>query len=760
MSMGAERAEAQDDVELGVVEPGWNEPEQTEDAQWHPPEPIEPPGGPRLLAGLLIAAALAWIGVSAWAIAATAPAATLPVILQWIAIASAPLILIGLVWMMFGRTRRHETERFTRAVIAMRGESAALESILSIVATRLEENHARLTSEAAKLMSLGDEASDRLGRVTHYLSRESATLDRKAEALEAAAANARVDIGVLLHDLPRAEEQARLVAEAMKQAGLTAHEQAGALEGQLSALAARGREADEVVGGAAQRLAAHLARIESTSTAAAGRMDDAANSMSIAIDTTMARAAEAVDEARAGIEAQSAATMAMIERSRAALEKAGEEAGRNLAQRLETIGGKIESLAAHLAAQDAASHALVTGLARELTELDEKFAKLSEAGTSGADRLTQSLNVVRACVKELFLELSGGHDRAADLIDRAHDMAKALANITEQLQGDVPAALTQVEEQAGRVQATASSILPSVEAIQASADAAAARIGGAEASVERQREALDVLLARLSEGVSGAEAQLKALGSAAAEADADARRIVGETGPALVEALVRVREAANQAADRAREAIASVIPDNAAALGEASRKAMEEALAGPVEARMKEVGEAAARAVETARQASERLTRQMLTIAETTAAVEQRIEEGRQEREGKENENMSRRVALLIESLNSTAIDVTKILSNDVTDTAWAAYLRGDRGVFTRRAVRLLDSGEARTVAQHYEAEPEFRDQVNRYIHDFEAMLRRILADRDGSPLGVTLLSSDMGKLYVALAQAIERLRT
>jgi hypothetical protein len=25
----------------------------------------------------------------------------------------------------------------------------------------------------------------------------------------------------------------------------------------------------------------------------------------------------------------------------------------------------------------------------------------------------------------------------------------------------------------------------------------------------------------------------------------------------------------------------------------------------------------------------------------------------------------------LIESLNSTAIDVTKILSNDVTDTAW-----------------------------------------------------------------------------------------
>ena len=38
-------------------------------------------------------------------------------------------------------------------------------------------------------------------------------------------------------------------------------------------------------------------------------------------------------------------------------------------------------------------------------------------------------------------------------------------------------------------------------------------------------------------------------------------------------------------------------------------------------------------------------------------------------------------------------------------------------------------------------------------------MLRQILSTRDGNALGVTLLSSDMGKLYVVLAQAIERLR-
>jgi hypothetical protein len=84
----------------------------------------------------------------------------------------------------------------------------------------------------------------------------------------------------------------------------------------------------------------------------------------------------------------------------------------------------------------------------------------------------------------------------------------------------------------------------------------------------------------------------------------------------------------------------------------------------------------AARAVESARTASERLTRQMLKIGETAAAVEARIDDARKDREEKDAESFSRRVALLIESLNSTAIDVTKILSNEVTDSAWAAYSR------------------------------------------------------------------------------------
>ena len=73
--------------------------------------------------------------------------------------------------------------------------------------------------------------------------------------------------------------------------------------------------------------------------------------------------------------------------------------------------------------------------------------------------------------------------------------------------------------------------------------------------------------------------------------------------------------------------------------------------------------------------------------------------------------------------------------------------------------MRLLDSSESKAIARLYHSDDAFRDRVSHYIHDFEGLLRQILSTRDGEALGVTLLSSDMGKLYVALAQAIERLR-
>ena len=687
MSMGVERAEAPESE--WTSEQAWDAPNETdqiyegEDA----PKP-RPSWGARILAGLLILLALGWIGACGYALSRAWPGPSLEAWIGWAGPLSAPLILIGLVWLIFGRSSRRETRRFTRSVVEMRAQSAALEAVLASVSARLQENRGALEEESARLMTLGDEASDRLGRVTQYIARETAELDKKAQALDSAAENARVDIGVLMSDLPRAEAQARAAAEAMRAAGLAAHEQAGALDSQLAALTVRGREADEIAGGAAQRLGAHIARIESGAGAAAERMDQAATQMNAAIDGSMERASESVDQIRSGLSTQGQALLALVEQSRAAFNEAGAEAARGLAQRLDEAGRKIEMLAGRLASQDAASRTLLGGMARQLEEVGAQINHLGASGDAQHERLSGSLGALRETALSLQGVIAEGEVHSDALTGRAQQLSDALARVTAQLREEMPPAMAGIEIQAERTAASAQAVTGHMERMEAAASNAAARVAESEASVLRQRESLDALLGTLRDGTAAAETRLAELAAALGEADGKAAKLVQETGPELIEALVRVRDAANQAANHAREAIAAAIPESVEALVEASRTALAGAMAEPVKDQLEEIGNASHLALATAKAASERLTRQLLTIGETAAAIEERIADDRAEREEKEAAEMSQRVALIIDALNSTAIDVSKILSNEPSDAAWAAYLKGDRGVFTRRAVQ------------------------------------------------------------------------
>lgn len=232
-----------------------------------------------------------------------------------------------------------------------------------------------------------------------------------------------------------------------------------------------------------------------------------------------------------------------------------------------------------------------------------------------------------------------------------------------------------------------------------------------------------------------------------------------EAAPAMLTSIAHAEQAASAAAERAREAISHVVRSASSELEEVVGKAIDEAANEAVAARITSITQAADQAVAAATAASDRLMRQLITIADSSAALEARAEAVASTVERSDRDTLSRQMAMLSESLQSTAVDLTRVLSADVADQAWGAYLKGDRGIFSRRAVRLLSAGEARDVLSRYQDDEDFRGLVNHYIHDFEAMLRGLLDTRDGSALSVTMLSSDIGKLYVALAQAIERLR-
>ena len=745
--------------EEASAEPFASPEEEQEDQE--EPDAQSPRWPERIATAILGLLAAAWIGVVAWvaarAFAAGPPAAE--TLIAGIAAASTPLALIGILYLLLRRTSRREARRFARTAASMRGEAAWLGEVLTTLSARIEENRRALGDHAHQLLLLGDDASARLGEISGAMRVETSELSRHSDRLEQAARGARADVAMLLQDLPRAASESRDIATMLRDAGTGAHAQTAALDATLASITHGSRAAEESAGGAAQRLAANLARIESASALAGERIDETATRMSGAVETTLAEAARAVDEARRTIDAQGAAMLAMVEQGRVALDQAGAESARALSARLDEIGSRLDRMAAKLSRGEDAGGRMVRDLDASLATIEQKLEAIAATGTDRTASLDEAMAKIGARADAVDASLERGNAAASALLSRAGALEEQVRGTGAHLAETLPGLIDELDARVARSDAALAAAAPKATELSAVAGEAAQRLGDADAILARQTATIRAIGIAAEERLTTLQEQAERLETALGGSGEQVRQIVDSAGPQLVDALLRVRETARQAADHARDAFALVIPASAGALGEAAEAALQRAVGDRIETQMAEIAASADRAVEAAQRASERLMRQMLTIADTTGLIEARLAEARSEMAEADEDAFARRVALLIDALNSTAINVTGLLSQEVADGAWAAYLKGDRGIFTRRAVRLLDATEAREIQRLYQADSDFREQVNRYVHDFEGLLRRVLPSREGSPLGITLLSSDMGKLYVALAQAIERLR-
>lgn len=672
----------------------------------------------------------------------------------------SPPALIGILLILALRTSRAEAHRFGITAQAMRAEAASLERTVAVLSRTIDANRTKLAEQTTALMAMGDGAANKLATIGTGLATQVAETDTHARTLAEAAAIAHAKLDVLMAMLPRAHSETAEMARTLERTGLSATEQAGALDAQLTALAERGREADAVAGGAAQRLAAHITRMEATGETAGTRLEQITEAMSEAVDGLLGRTADAVDEARKGITAQGEAMLAMLGTNQAALDRAGKDGAEALAARMSTIEALIDRIATRLDQQRGTSDAIIVELDDGITHVSGRLDALHAQGVDRTQTLAASISALGGSADAMTEALKTGDLMATSAITTTERLLLALDAAAREIDETLPDALTRLDTRILDSRKVIGDAKPELLALVTAAESTHDAIEAIAQVISHQRDTVDKLSGTLLETLTSGQAKADALGQMVDDTIGRTHRFAEEAAPRLVEALLRVRDTASAAADRARETLATVIPEATQALETASVAAMERAAGNAVLQQIASIGEAAEMAAEAAQRASERLTRQMLAIADSTAMVESRIEDAREEREAADRDTFARRVSLLIESLNSVSIDITKSVSAEVSDSAWAAYLKGDRGVFTRRAVRLLDAGEAREILRHYDEDPAFRQQVNRYIHDFEAMLRAILAQRDGSPLGVTLLSSDMGKLYVALAQAIERLRT
>ena len=398
-----------------------------------------------------------------------------------------------------------------------------------------------------------------------------------------------------------------------------------------------------------------------------------------------------------------------------------------LTQDLEGFAARMNEIAALGSAAEGQVAASLAALADKLTASREALTGTDTAIAELTDSSVRLLELIQGSVKH-----------------SSEDLPKAL-DITE-------ARLTAVEERAIALREVASASEDHGARLSDYVLASTTGLSASGHDLKTLHHQLTLQQGELRRGIEGLRESLAAL-------DTQSQAVASHAEGALAQSITLLSDKAQTAVAAIESGSAASISALAQRLGEESSQAIEAAMRERTAEAAGQLEQAALSASAVSREAAIQLRDQLAKVSELAGNLERRVAHARSRAEEQVDNDFARRVALITEGLNSNAIDIAYVLDTDVTDTAWASYLKGDRGIFTRRAVRLLDAGQAKAVSKVYEDDAGFRDHVSRYIHDFEAMLRQLLSTRDGHALGVTLLSSDMGKLYVALAQAIERLR-
>lgn len=699
-------------------------------------------------------------------------------LVELIGLWTVPVSLLALIWLLAMRMSTTQARRFGDVAGLLRVESEKLETRIKTVNGEISMARSFLAENARELESVGRVSAAKLTEAAQQLVSALADADQKAQMLENASSAAVNNVELLRNHLPVVTTAAKDATNQIGNVGNAANAQIqnliGSLRvmdetiemtsGSMTQLTQQTSDTSQRIGAAANEAGQVLERSTADSETRVAAMLAAIQSGTIEVEQRIGEAAENIGALSDSNGQQLAEQVATLRSAVASVSEATNDQDRRLDAMVTRLQTSLNLSEQKMAEIDGHAHDRLSALANNIgASISDCDLQLKAVDTNATDRIAKIAFAISALSEssgDLAVNLSANESRVAAVLNNAEQLAASLNSVSRELGGDIPAAFERLLGRFNESNNALALLRSESRALDSQSSSLAEKLGGLDTVLQSQKTSVDALLDHSGSALVERRDEIVALSAALTETHTLIGEVAATAEDQLSGSLRRVADAAREAANSSKAIVEAELADIGSRLTEQNRVL----LAGAIDAQLADVGSAVKAAIDRniglSEAATQRVTAQLQSVNELTANLEQRAASARERFDGIDDEAFARRIALLTESLNSASIDVAKILSNEVTDTAWAAYLKGDRGVFTRRAVRLLDNGEARIIANHYDEEPEFRDHVNRYIHDFESMMRVLLSTRDGNAIGVTLLSSDVGKLYVALAQAIDRLRS
>ena len=516
---------------------------------------------PRRSPLLIVLIALAWLTALAAAIVAsgvdvsTMDAAAFVRYAAGLVIRLAPPLVIALAAVV---VLRLAGRRDTSALAELEARTAAAAAAGAAVRDGLLDIDATLAAIGGRIETLRSAISGDGGRLLDA----ARTIETAAGSLAAAGSETTAAAHNLAGIVPRARADADALTATLTATGDAAGRQLGEVETMLAGIAIRH---DEIQLG--------VAAIAAAATAATSTIGTLIGDLNVAVDTALGRTAAAVDKTGSALDTQAAAMLASITAANSGLAKIGDASAVSVAERIDYIVEATAALGDRLAAHDAATATMVSGIERSFTVLDKRMGHAAAMGAATLDGFQSRLAAVRDLTDSLNPRLDAAH--------------VALA----------------------------------------AAEAAAARLLPAAATASELARALGTATrpaADIAERITAARADLAAL-----EETLHGSTLTAATG--LIDALGRVREVSDVAANRLRETLTAVVADAEIALADAGRRTAASAFADPIRHEIAGLEGATALAGDAAQATANRIAARLLGLTATVATVERRLAEAGRE---------------------------------------------------------------------------------------------------------------------------------
>lgn len=726
-------------------------------------EELAPTWGERVVPALLLIAAVAWVGFALFIVSGgfVRP----PAMADWpatLATIAMPLTLLAVLWVARTRSSRSEKARFANIIAALREENLTLSRSMQSLGLHLHlaDAQKQLIEQTNVIRQVGLDTAQRLSESSDRLASKASVIANANDHLSRSGDVAMQRMDGLLAGLPRIDDVAQRLAVNFREAGLVAHQQGASLEARLAALAEEAAKAAQTGEASAASLHDAIGALRVQAEEAETGLLAASAKVSDVHGAALAHVSSAAVSARNELTATVTALKSEMDASWRAFREGVDASAAQLDARLAAAREAGDAIGVELAGHGEASDALAERIRAHVADVEARLEALDVSVSASTGVIGRAIDEGRDKLSAFMDQVASGNVTAHELISHAESLLLALDAVTRELDETLPRALDRMASHGQTTQTALAQLKPMLEASELVAQSTLSHVNSVKSALHASQEQMtsqadsqQALAAKLRAALADADAALDRLRAGADE-------FAEQGGARLIATFDDVRTTAQATADEARQTLGRLVTEAREIMEASAGEAIDASFQSQIAAQLAEIEAASQRAVAAADSAAERLVQQVAAIMDRSVHVEQRVLEAEQAIAASDRDSLAKQVGLLTEGLKSTAIDVTKILSAEVSDAAWGAYLKGDRGVFARRAVKLVENSEAKEILRFYQEDDAFHAAVNQFIHDFEAILRLLIGARDGSAISVTLLSSDIGKLYVALAQAIDRLRS